>query len=425
MKIQMIELQNRILRAVVLSTPLLMGLSSCSNDLLSNSDSSLTDSDSIIVVVTVEDQGTTRAPKLISSNIKEYGVRTIFNNKPYSADIQYTYNPTRNRWQKKGTLTWNNQGDLDLLCISPGFNRNIANVTINGTERSFEYLIPTQVKDQDDLCYSSQYKKNKKNTGGKVGFTLKHALASVGIMVKQSIQLGQVEVNQFTLHNVIDGGKFKFDMNRAQKASWENNTTRTSITQDYSNPIPLDASGYTSLRELNTDFNEYDLFFLMPQQTTDWAVETDPTNSKWTLLEGRDKDITSPALERVDTATANALGQSYVELKCRIFCDEPVAISEQYPTGRYIVGWNREHPELGGDQTGDEFISIFFPFTKVNLKMGSSISYFLSFDGGYDENGFRFKITPMISTHDETQPTTFVIENWTDDDDGNSQEITF
>jgi len=301
-------------------------------------------------------------------------------------------------WKASKATSWPTKA-MDAFAILPGSDAPVvSNIVMKkptgGTAdftKSFEYEVPDSNKHQVDLMYASALNITSKTYGGKVKLTFKHGLSMLRFYIRLLIADIDVTVKSVSLHNVRTSGKFEFNKKTNSSGTWvPSNEKWGKVTQVFGEPVDLQYN-------MNLQCSGDSMLFLLPKQTT-------------TAWVSRGTGANSVKLYQ-STAEADAAHDSYLEVVCKISKDNGSG-------GKVYL-----RPDYSGWQDADEWVSVYFAYSKKTWNAATTNNVNIKFDVPYDANGNPIELPPYTPTTNLGYSVT-IEEDWTDDSD-NSMYIGF
>jgi len=301
-------------------------------------------------------------------------------------------------WKSSKTMSWPAKA-MDVFAIMPGSDAPVlSNIVMKkptgGTAdftKSFEYEVPDSNKHQVDLMYASYLNITKGTNNGKVKLTFRHGLSILRFYIRLLITDIDVTVKSVSLHNVRTSGKFEFNKKTNSSGTWTPSDEKWGkVTQVFGEPVALQ---YNMQLLCSGD----SMLFLLPKQTT-------------TAWVSRGTDANSVKLYQ-STAEADAAHDSYLEVVCKISKDNGSG-------GKVYL-----RPDYSGWQDADEWVSVYFAYSKKTWNAATTNNVNIKFDVPYDANGNPIELPPYTPTTNLGYSVT-IEEDWTDDSD-NSMYIGF
>lgn len=326
----------------------------------------------------IDMQYTSRAVRLTSTNLSQFGTFSFYKNVARSRNV--IYNKTSSGWRSSSVLTWA-VGAMNFYGLSPSFSISTGNMnqSMNKTPKYIDYVVPTDFDKQIDIMYSSIFNLSKNDKGGKVAFAFKPGMHYVGFAGKNSLGADyRVIVKSIILHNIVNSGQFTFNETKANTASWVLATSGLTYVNDTINlatPIELTAKNKQLLG------SQY--LILIPQSCTKWNTTKDAP---------------------IPIATADANHNYYIETVAQI-------IKVEGSNETYLLG----NPD-NSDPVHPQYESVYFPVVGKTFSIGAGSTLPLNFNGGYNEDGL-----PYLENNDrggvevevsEWMDADFEIEEW-------------
>ena len=363
---------------------LLAMLSACS---ATESDIGLLDDEEPITFLVADDDGFTRGAYQTAKQFTEYGIYSFYTKtrKPYITKVVMTKKDDGS-WKASRTITFPGKNALDFYALKPGFNRDdVKDLIMTADEKSFVYTLPNANYKQEDFMISSLLDKTKEATGGSILFKFKHLFSYLRFQGKCSVEGLNVKIRSLTLHNLKSTGKFTYSTTKEKEGSWELHDD----LDNYTHLLPAEFN----LVSKNAMLHKTDsMLFVMSQVPSVFAIT-----------------------ENGSFADADAAGQAYLEVECRLW-----KMAEDGVTPEYI------------GCAADTWAKVYFPLSPTTKWKTTASPYsgmynvILDFTGGYTYEGEDFlkKHTNGAMTMVSLEPVqTFLVTNPWEDDDYNSQTL--
>ena len=363
---------------------LLAMLSACS---ATESDIGSLDDEEPITFLVADDDGFSRGAYQTAKEFTEYGIYSFYTKtrKPYITKVVMTKKDDGS-WKASRTITFPGKNALDFYALKPSFNRDdIQDLTMTADEKSFVYTLPNANYKQEDFMISSLLDKTKEATGGSILFKFKHLFSYLRFQGKCSVEGLNVRIRSLTLHNLKSTGKFTYSTTKEKDGSWE-------LRDDLDNYTHLLPAEFTLVSK-NAMLHKTDsMLFVMSQVPSIFAIT-----------------------ENSSFADADAAGQAYLEVECRLWKMEDDGVTPQY------IGC-----------AADTWAKVYFPLSATTKWKTTASPYsgmynvILDFTGGYTYEGEDFlkKHTNGAMTMVSLEPVqTFLVTNPWEDDDYNSQTL--
>lgn len=321
---------------------------SCSSDddIVSSSES-VTNS-KIVVNPSVVNGNGTRATPVTSANylsqMKNFGVYAVTDDGkggyPYylgGDNTPLVYTGDGKTYSTTDTYWWPQQ-TVSFFAYSPVASD--VKLTKAGKDFSVAYTVPTDQSKQYDLLVAASLDKAKADNNGVVNLQFRHALSQVKFAAKGSKSGYEVTVGAITVHNV----KSQYN----GKVSGGTATVGTAVANyavGLKSAVAIDkvlngGTGKVSLTDADG------VLMLAPQTLTKWNLTTNKT-----------------------VKSADAAGQSYVEVSCKIY---------NKTRSLYLLGSDTEYGK------------VYIPLSGT-WEAGKCYTYVLNFDGsdnfGHDDDG--------------------------------------
>lgn len=352
---------------------------SCNQDIVENN----TSNDIIKVEADIENINSTRAVRLSSSNLSQFGVYSFYNGVARAKNT--VFNKTNNVWKGDRVMTWA-AGSMDFYGISPNFKiSSTYNATMAATPKHVDYNVPTNADKQIDIMYSSVFNLSKDDNNGSLVFAYKPAMHYMNFTGTNALESNyQVFVKSLIVHNLISNGTFNYSTTSANVGNW---TTASDVNAIYVNDT-INLKEVTELTLVKKSLMNDEYLILMPQTTTKWAT-TDA----------------SP----IPISTADENHNYYIEVIGQIIRTEDDG-SKTYLLGNPDDTTDPEHPQ---------YESVYFPQAGRTYRIGAGSTLPITFNGGYNKNGETYldhtdrSGNGVIVKVSEWEPSDFNIEEWT------------
>lgn len=242
----------------------------------------------------------TRGAYQTAKQIDAYSIYSFYRNRAYVSDALQS--KVDGAWKSSRTISFPGKNALDFFALKPGFVRgDVQNLIMTGDEKSFVHKLPNENGKQEDFMFSSLLQRTKEGTkNGVLTFKFKHMFAYLRFAGKCSVEGLNVKVHSFTIHNIKSTGKFTFSTGKEVTGSWE----LQDDLDNYKYLMPEDKDLTTKNVVLHTTDS---LLFVMAQTPTVFAIT-----------------------ENGSFADADAAGQAYLEVECRVWKLADDAITPQY-----------------------------------------------------------------------------------------------
>lgn len=350
-----------------------MGIMGCSEI----SDSPQADVASKIIFDVKKEESVTRALEMTANDMTEFAVYGVT-----SAGGKVATNAI---YVLEGS-SWNSSQDIywpdiatDFFAINGSFSDIATKVSFTKSNRRFTYTTPLNADEQLDLMVASAFEMMESTNSGRVSLMFLHPMCTMVIMASNAFtEDWTVKIGRLAVHNVDVTGKITFsktiDTPNASKVS-------EAVTIDMQNDIQtiyrdMTENPYELSRTSSVLPCEGDYFFLFKQKL-----------AKWKTKEGAPVSI----------AEADADGQCYVEIDCKI----------QDEGGNYIYG------------SETDWGKVYVPFSAaVNFTdFGQKKNATIKFSGGYDEYGLPLSFGSGLEIE---------VEDWLDGNENNEPiEVEF
>lgn len=353
---------------VVIVLALAMGFASCVKEPKNVGD----DTPSVPFVYDIPTEGLplTRASRQENLNVGRYGLYGISKKNVFAKNIILSRNED-GTWNQSGSFTVPD-GPVSLYAVNASFAKKNAGgimdkLTMTPAKQTFTYTVPERAEDQLDLMCASSIGVDLSASGGDSGLRFKSALAALNFMIVNKLEEGwRVFVGGVSVHNLVNSGTFTFSATESNSGTWTEGTTRGKVERILDEPFEIPTTR-TYLVHRDT------ILIVMPQAK----------GVKWKTKES------SP----VSIAEADANGQNYLKLLCRI----------QNAQGRYVLGSATSYGE------------VYLPVNVPKSVAGATNTLTVSFTGGYDSNGeplpfssgFVFDVEPWTEGTDEPEDIEF------------------
>lgn len=324
----------------------------------------------------------TRATKLLSTNLSQFGVFSFFNGVGKARNVIYT--KENGIWTGDKVLTWA-AGAMDFYGISPSFKISTGNFNLqmNATPKSISFSVPTDCDKQYDIMYSSIFNLQRTDNNGRVVFAYKPAMHYLSFLGQSTLDTDyQVLIKKIVLHNIISNGNFQFSTISANNGDWIAASGTDAI---YVNDT-INLKAITELTSVRTNLLNNEYLLLMPQTTTKWnTTEASP----------------------IPISTADENHNYYVEIVGQIIKTDEDG-NKTYLLGN-IDDSNKDIPQ---------YESVYFPQTGRTFRIGAGSSLPITFNGGYNKDGQLYlehidRGEGVIVKVAEWLPSDFEIEEWT------------
>ena len=347
----------------------------------------LDDDENITFMVDDDNEGFSRGAYQTALQFSQYAIYS-FNcatTRLYVANIVQT-RQADGSWKGSRAVSFPGKNALDFYALKPGFIRDdVQELTMTPAEKSFVHKLPNTNAKQTDFMHSSLLNKTKEATGGKLLFKFKHMFSYLRFQGKCSVEGLNVKIHSFTIHNIKSTGKFTFSQTKERSGSWELKDDLDNYT--YLMPVDRDLASSSAL--LHTADS---LLFVMSQVPTVFSIS-----------------------DNTSFADADAAGQTYLEIECRVWKMEEDGVTPQY------IGC-----------TADTWAKVYYPMSATTKWKTNSSPYsgmynvMIDYTGGYTYEGEDFlkKHTNGAMTMVSLEPIqTFIVTNPWEDDDFNSQTL--
>lgn len=363
---------------------LLSMLSACSAP---ETDVGLLDDDEPIRFLVSDDDISTRGAYEAAKDFKEYAIYSFYTKtrRPYVANIVMKKQDDGS-WKGSRTISFPGKNALNFYALKPGFVRDdVTELTMTADEKSFVHKLPNANYKQTDFMISSLFDKTKESTGGSILFKFKHLFTYLRFQGKCSVEGLNVRIRSLTLHNIKSTGKFTFSTTREKDGSWE---LRDDI-DNYTHLLPVEFT----LTSKNTMLHRTDSMLFVMSQVPDVFKITENTSF----------------------ADADAAGQAYLEVECRVWKMEEDGVTPLY------IGCS-----------ADTWAKVYYPLSATTKWKTTASPYsgtynvILDYTGGYTYEGEDFlkKHTNGAMQMVSLEPIqSFLVTNPWEDDDYNSQTI--
>lgn len=356
-----------------------LALYGCNQD---NIDNSITSDNNIIKFdAYIDGMHSTRAVRLSSTSLSQFGVFSFYNNVARSRNVVYT--KENSAWIGDKVLTWA-AGAMDFYGISPSFKISTGNynLSMNAIPKTITYSVPTNSDKQIDIMYSSIFNLKSTDNNGSVVFAFKPAMHYVSFLGQNALESNyQVLIKTLIVHNLISNGTFTFATS-ANNGDW---TSASGTDAVYVNDT-INLKQITELTSVKTSLLNDEYLILMPQTTTKWnTTEASP----------------------IPIATADQNHNYYVEVIGQIIRTETDG-SKTYLLGNA----DNSNPEI------PQYESVYFPEAGRPFRIGGGSTLPITFNGGYNKDGQLYiehidRGGSVIVKVAEWEPSDFNIEEWT------------
>jgi hypothetical protein len=369
----------------VVSLLLLLLLSGCA---ATESDVGIMDDDETIkFLVADDDEGFTRGAYQAAKNFTEYAIYS-FNCKTgriYVANIVQTKQPDGS-WNSSRAISYPGKNAVDFYALKPGFVRDdVKELTMTPEEKSFVHTLPNTNAKQTDFMISSLFNKTKEESGSSLLFKFKHLFSYLRFQGKCSVEGLNVRIRSFTIHNIKSTGKFTFSMTKEKDGSWELRDEK----DNYTYLLPEERELTSKNAMLHTTDS---MLFVMSQTPSIFAIA-----------------------DNTSFADADANGETYLEVECRIWKMEDDGVTPQY-IGCAADTWAKVYYPMGATTK----------WQTTSSPYSGTYNVILDYTGGYTYEGEDFlkKHTNGTMQMVSLEPVQcFLVTNPWEDDDYNSQTI--
>lgn len=357
----------------------ILALCSCNQDNIENNITS--DNNIIKFDAYIDGMHSTRAVRLSSTSLSQFGVFSFYNNVARSRNVVYT--KQNSAWIGDKVLTWA-AGAMDFYGISPSFKISTGNynLSMNAIPKTITYSVPTNSDKQIDIMYSSIFNLKSTDNNGSVTFAFKPAMHYVSFLGQNTLDSNyQVLIKTLIVHNLISNGTFTFATS-ANNGDW---TSASGTDAVYVNDT-INLKQITELTSVKTSLLNDEYLILMPQTTTKWnTTEASP----------------------IPIATADQNHNYYVEVIGQIIRTETDG-SKTYLLGNA----DNSNPEI------PQYESVYFPEAGRPFRIGGGSTLPITFNGGYNKDGQLYiehidRGGSVIVKVSEWLPSDFDIEDWT------------
>ena len=384
--IMFMKFDYKLMTALPVAGLILLALfSSCS---ATESDVGVMDDDEPITFLVADDEeGFSRGAYEAAKDFKEYAIYSfnVLTGRVYVSNIVQT-KQADGTWKSSRSISFPGKNALDFYALKPGFKRDdVMELTMTMDEKSFVHTLPNTNAKQTDFMFSSLLNKTKEATGGKLMFKFKHLFSYLRFQGKCSVDGLNVRIRSLTIHNIKSTGKFTFSQTKERDGAWE---LRNDL-DNYTYLMPAERDLTTKNALLHTADS---LLFVMSQVPEVFSIS-----------------------DNTSFADADAAGQAYLEIECRLWKLDDDGVTPQY------IGC-----------TADTWAQVYYPLS-ATTKWQSSSSPFsgtynvaINFTGGYTYEGEDFlkKHTNGALTMVSMEPIqSFLVTNPWEDDDYNSQTL--
>ncbi|MEG1665255.1 MAG: fimbrillin family protein, partial [Mucinivorans sp.] len=269
------------------------------------------------------------------------------------------------------TTTAGSTDNLRFYAYAPFTSKNatpVAPAFSNTTDKWMkftDYTVPADVTKQDDFMYTTAEATVQPTANPSVKLTFAHALTQIHFAARTQATNLKVEiaVNGIQVCNIGSVGTFTLTPASTPSAAW---STTIGTPIDYT--IPSDATSPTTPIGYNVyvpiDNRTANVLMLIPQTTTAWVPKATTAGTTTTT------DATNPAQTG-----------SYFSINCKIY-------QQNGAQKVYLHG------------TDAAYAMLYVPFA-ANWTMAQSVTYQLTFGGGYDAQGNPI-LEPITFTTDVT-----------------------
>ncbi len=230
---------------------------------------------------------------------------------------------------------------LNFYAVSPVNGTLNYTWNVEGANKTIEYTTNDEysdatIDDNVDAMYAVKLGQISKSNSGTVKMQFRHILSNVAFKATTDNASITVDIESIKLRNVAKNGTFTIPASEAKPttaANWAVGTTLDTLTLIKEQDLHIDTA--------TTDITVAAPMLVVPQTLTKWGVASTQTT----------------------TAQADAAGQSYLAISCKI-----------KQNGVCLFGAN------------DKFETLYVPFG-ADFEPGNRYTYTIHFGGGYDVNG--------------------------------------
>ena len=336
--------QMRLLYKALLAAASVLSLSTCFTSCSKELNHADYDAPDIPFIYDIPTDGIplTRASRLDNLHVDRYGLYGTCGKNIFARNVIMERNED-GTWSQSSNMSIPAEA-VNFYAVNASFAKTSAGgimdkLTINTSKQTFTYTVPERAEDQFDLMYASSLNVRMTETGGDTGLRFKSALAALNFMIVNKMDGDyKVIVGGISVHNIITTGTFTFSTTASNAGTWAEGTTRGKAERILDEPFVVPGT-----RDYLVDKDT--ILIVMPQAK----------GTKW-----KTKD-TNP----VSIAEADASGQNYVKLLCKI----------QNGQGKYVLG------------SKDSYGEVYLPVSVPKAAEGVTSTLAISFTGGYDVNG--------------------------------------